>query len=339
MKHIIRAIVLLIILYLAAQHYQDSEGILGLIYVLFIFVLMYLVAGIIGAIRRAAITRRKADGPERDNTERRKGNLWLIVAILFFTLAYAFKAELGSYSFKAFLFLDNLVKLSNNVSPLFCWVLLGLLAGAIYGSFVGWKKYKLHAAVNLIPIGIFILFTGILYIVNKPLDTTAITVTHNMETGYAYDLVSAEIYNAVEDTTSDNKPSFLLDRKEKTAWKMDIKPGSNTEIRFSFLSLQQFADKHLQFVGLAIKNGNRKSPQSWSHYARVQQFSIRYNGRLITNVVVDDKNTYSEEIKINPIPISSFDNISVSINAVYPGEKYPARVAVSELVPIVEYER
>jgi len=339
MKHIIRAIALLIILYLAAQYYQDSEGVLGLIYVLFIFVLMYLVAGIIGAIRRAAITRKKADAPEKDATERRTGNLWLILVILFFTLAYAFKAELGSYSFKAFLFLDNLVKLSDDVSPLLCWIILGLLTGAIYGSFVAWKKYKLHAAVNLIPVGIFILFTGILYIVNKPLDTTAFTVTHNMETDYAYDLVTAEIYNAVQDTTSDNKPSFLLDRKEKTAWKMDNKPGSNTEIRFSFPSLQKFADKHLQCVGFAIKNGNRKSPQSWSHYARVRQLSIKYNGRLITNAVVNDKNTYSEEIKINPIPISSFDNVSISVNAVYPGEKYPTRVAISELVPIVEYEK
>src|SRR5206468_580851 len=121
-------------------------------------------------------------------------------------------------------------------------------------------------------------------------------------------------------------------------WITDTKTG-NTEVRFSFPSLQNFADKHLQCVGFAIKNGYRKSPQLWSNFARVQQLAIKHNGRLITNAVVNDKDSDSEEIKINPIPISSFDNISISINAVYPGEKYPARVAISELVPIVEYER
>jgi len=336
MKHIVRAIILLIILFLAAQHYQDSEGVLGLIYVLFIIVFMYLVASIIGAIRKAIISRRQ---PALATTAKKSsGGIWLFLVILFFVLSFAFKEALGSYGFKAFLFLDNLVKLSATASPFIFWGILGLFTGAIYGSFVAWKKYKLHAAVNLIPVGILVLFVAIMYIVNKPQDATAFTAAHNVQTVYAYNLVTAEVYNVPADNNTNYKPNNLLDSNDKTAWITDIRTGNTPEVRFSFRGLQTFADRHLQCVGFIIRNGYRKSPQLWGNFARVKALAIKHNGSLITNAVINDNDNDSEEIKINPISISSFDNVSISINAVYPGEKYPDRVAISELVPIVKYE-
>src|SRR5207237_7851322 len=81
---------------------------------------------------------------------------------------------LGTYSAKAFHFTDNLLKLSANISPVICWGLPGLLVGSIYGSFVAWKKYKLNAAAYLAPIGISILLLAILYVINKPRQSSAL---------------------------------------------------------------------------------------------------------------------------------------------------------------------
>jgi hypothetical protein len=336
MKHVIRAIILIIILYVARNHYEYNDAVVNIVSVLLIIAFMYLVAAIIGAVRSAVINRRKttvADNPAAQSS----GCSGLFLIVLLFVLAYVFRAPLGMYSTRAFLITDNLLQLGSSLSPVVSWGLLGILIGSIYGSVVAWKKYKVNATVNLIPIGVFIIVLAILYLVNKPLESAAFEAVRNTQTTYAYDLVTAEVYNAPQDNNAMYKPSFLLDSSDKTAWITDV-AKSNAEVRFSFNGLKDYRNKEVQCVGFVIKNGYRKSPQLWDNFARAKSIAIRHNGRFITAAIVNDKNSDSEEIKIAPVAISSFDNISVAVNTIYEGEKYRTRVAVTELVPIIEYE-
>ncbi len=336
MKHILGALILMILLFLVADHYQYAPNLMPVISIFFLIALLYFIAAIIGVFRRRTIAGKQTDSPIK-NKRNNAGCSLLLFVLLIAILFYYYRTTLGSYSFQAMLFLDNLVKLSASASPLLFWGMLGLLVGAIYGSIVAWRKYKLHGAVNLIPIGIFILLVAILYNVNHPLEASAFGIANNLQTVYAYDLVTATEYKSVQDENAKYKPSFLLDNNDKTAWITEAYGGIYEEFRFSFGNLQEYRDKQLQCVGFAIKNGYRKSEQLWSEFARAKSLAIKYNGRFVTNAIVKDDGNGNEEIKINPIPIGSFDNLSISISDVYPGDKYPDRVAISELVPIVEY--
>lgn len=338
MKHVIRAIILIIILFSVAVYYQFAPNLVPIISIGFILASAYLITSIINVFRQRSVSGRQAAQPVK-HTKDNAGCSWSFLLIVVAAVAYYYRVAVGSYSFQVTLFLDNLVKLTDTVSPLVGWGMLGLLTGAIYGSFVAWKKYKLNAAVNLIPVGIMILFIAILYKVNRPLNATAFAVARNMQTAYAYDLVTAEVSNVPANNNLNYKPSFLLDNNDKTAWITNVNGSVDIEIRFPFNSLQDYKDQHLQCVGFVIKNGYRKSPQTWNNFARIKTVSIKYNDRFITTAIIQDKNSDKEEIKITPIPISSFDNISLTIKEVYSGGKYPNRVAVSELVPIVEYEK
>src|SRR3954451_5535814 len=147
MKHIIRAIILLVILFLAAEYFQNSEGIVGLISVLAIIVFMYLVAAIIGAIRRAIFAHKHLGESLKPAETNGWGCSLFLLTILLLALSFVFRKRLGIHSFGACQSTDSLLQTGTSTSPVVSWGILGLLVGAIYGSFVGWKKYKLHGIV------------------------------------------------------------------------------------------------------------------------------------------------------------------------------------------------
>lgn len=338
MKHVIRAIILIIILYVLAERYRYDDSVYNIISVLATIAFLYLLVAVIGTIVKS-VRQRKSGAPAVEPPARNKAGCSLFLLMLVIAaVVYYYRTTVGSYSFKAFLFLDTWLKLSENMSPLIVWGIVGLLAGSIFGSLVAWKKYKLHAAVNLIPIGIFVVFLALLYIINQPLSEEAYEVPRNMQRAVAYEMVTASEYNSVKDRNATYKPAFLLDNNEQTAW-ITESTGGKEEVRFSFGTMQNFAGKHLQCVGFTIKNGYRKSPQLWNNFARAKEITIRHNGRLIATVPVADLDTGSEELPVETVPISSFDNMSITVASVYPGEKYATRVAISELVPVIEYEQ
>lgn len=337
MKHIIRAIVLIIVLYIIGHYYQYNDAVVNIVGVVLIIAFLYLLIAIISAARGAIQSRRRAAVAPGPPATKSSGCSGLLLVLLLLALAYVFREPLGTYSAGIFLFTDHLLQLGSSISPVVSWGVLGLLVGSIYGSFVAWKKYKLHATINLLPLGILLLILAVLYLVNKPSHSQAFTNSPNTQTTYAYDLVTAEVYNATQGNNTQYKPLFLLDSSDNTAWITDV-AKSNAEVRFSFKGLERYKHKDLHCTGFIIKNGYRKSPQLWNNFARAKGLAIKHNGRFITAVIINDKNSDSEEIHISPIPVSSFDNVSISINTVYAGEKYPTRVAITELVPIVEYE-
>ncbi len=86
---------------------------------------------------------------------------------------YLLRVPLTAISINCFLFTDSLVKLSSSFNPIVMWVILGLFIGVIYGSFVAWMKYRLEFKLNLISIGIFVLFFVFLFLLNKPIQSNA----------------------------------------------------------------------------------------------------------------------------------------------------------------------
>ena len=93
---------------------------------------------------------------------------WMYGLIVFIILVYLLHDFLGKASFRFFLFMDNMLRISDTFNPVFMWAVLGLFAGSVYGSFVAYKKYRLPFTVNLIPLGIFLLIIFILVLVNDP---------------------------------------------------------------------------------------------------------------------------------------------------------------------------
>jgi len=113
-----------------------------------------------------------------DNTKKN----WTYVLLAIIILIFFLQKFLGMISFRFFLFMDNILRVTDSIHPVVMWAVIGLFTGLIYGSFVAWKKYKLDFKLNLIPVGIFLLIVFILFIVNDPLDSAPVnTVVQTIE--------------------------------------------------------------------------------------------------------------------------------------------------------------
>lgn len=65
--------------------------------------------------------------------------------------AYLLRGFLGKMSSLFFVPIDQLLFISNNIPPVLMWMVLGLLIGLIYGSFVSIKKFRLDYKLLIYP--------------------------------------------------------------------------------------------------------------------------------------------------------------------------------------------
>ena len=271
--------------------------------------------------------------------EEKKGSgarLFLILLVII--LLAVFREILGSAGFRAFVFLDDLFKISASIPPYIAWGLMGLLIGAIYGSVAAWKKYKLKFTVTLIPIAVFILAIVILFVSNKPAKSKYnVQATLLIEDGYNF--VTVEADEATMPRGYNTSSINLLDNNENTSWIGNVpKAPVPSEIRFTFRGIESYADKDIKCVGFKIKNGYRKSSRAWADFSRAKEVIIMRNDEAIQNIVLPDNKTTYEEISFSPVSIKPSDVFIIKINSVYSGKKYPKQLAVSELVPVVQYK-
>ena len=355
MRKIIVAIVLIVIAASLKDSFRYSEFVIVLD-LFFIGAIIYLIAALIGFVRKGTgnysqklkgnLINTNIAQPAKNNIPAQQlvnnkslfRKYWLQFFLIIIVIVFFAKQWLGKVSYEGLFFIDNLVKFSVSFPPILAWGLLGLLFGVIYGSFTAWKKYKLTAIINVIPIGIFVLCITILFLVNKPLSSRPDIAVHKMQTMYAYQLARIENSDESFDKNIVYKTESLIDDNNSTAWITDIsKADANKEVVFTFNGIENYADKNLQCIGFRIKNGYDKSPQLWANFARVKECLIAYNGTFISGVTVSDNSDY-QDIKITPISINVNDKFSIKINSVYPGKKYANRVAITELIPIVQYE-
>lgn len=72
-----------------------------------------------------------------------------------------------------FTFMDGLSFLGNDISPIVCWMFMGILIGLVYGAWVACKKYNLSKQLIWITLGASFLVFVILFLVNQPMDSLA----------------------------------------------------------------------------------------------------------------------------------------------------------------------
>ena len=153
------------------------------------------------------------------------GSKWIYGFVIFIVVVYLFRDFLGDTSFKIFLFLDNMLHFQNAGDPVFMWIVLGLFAGLVCGSFVAYKKYRLPFTVNLIPAGIFLLVIFILITVNDPARSPYFnneTFKHGLTTdadadvnAFAKDFIIKKW--EVEDLKGKNRESYLRKKSNLTS--------------------------------------------------------------------------------------------------------------------------
>ncbi len=131
-----------------------------------------------------------------------------VILLVLLGILYAFRIPLSVIGINTFLFIDNLVEFSRNIHPVILWGILGLFVGLLYGTFTAWKKYRLEFKLNLIPLGVFVLFITLLILVNKPFESKASLNEDNKETNqlhrithYYYKIVSSKSFIHAEPST------------------------------------------------------------------------------------------------------------------------------------------
>lgn len=172
MRAIFKIIGIMIVIYVFSKSTGNSyifSGSQGLLFLAGLSFLAYALYKIIITPRIKNNEKNTVNKPV-DNTKKN----WLYVFLATVILIFFLQKFLGMISYRFFLFMDNLLRLSDSVHPVVMWAVIGLFTGLIYGSFVAWKKYKLEFKLNLIPIGIFLLIVFILFMVNDPLNSEPI---------------------------------------------------------------------------------------------------------------------------------------------------------------------
>lgn len=103
---------------------------------------------------------------------------YLLMWIIWFgILVYLFREILGMMSVRFVVFTDRLLNMSDSFSPVLMWALLGLLLGAIYGSLVATRRFKLDGKINQALIGTICLILVVTGLVNRPLANSLIATT------------------------------------------------------------------------------------------------------------------------------------------------------------------
>ncbi len=103
---------------------------------------------------------------------------YLLMWIIWFgILVYLFREILGFISVRFIVFTDRLLNMSDSFSPVLMWALLGLLLGAIYGSLVATRRYKLDGKINQALIGTISFILVVTAFVNRPLANSLIAAT------------------------------------------------------------------------------------------------------------------------------------------------------------------
>ncbi len=150
------------------QHSGFFYSFSNILNIAFVITFIYLIVVIIQYARRPSTNYKTASSiiePQKA-TRKSRGSPGFFSVVAIALMIYFSRKSLGRHSAEIFILLDNLVKVTQSLSPIIGWGLLGLFVGAIYGSFVAWKKKKLNFFINLLLRSIFPIIFGLLVIFN-----------------------------------------------------------------------------------------------------------------------------------------------------------------------------
>lgn len=89
----------------------------------------------------------------------------ILLAVIYWLRKYPLIASLN-----VFTFMDGLSFLGYEISPIVCWMFMGLFIGLVYGAWVACKKYNLNRQIIWITAGVSVLVFVILFLVNQPME-------------------------------------------------------------------------------------------------------------------------------------------------------------------------
>jgi len=229
MKKIIAAGVLLAVLYIL-RSYGEFYSVRFFINVLFVILSIYLIIVIIQYVTRPVTIKNAVHGIDSppSSTGSTLSSPWFVGFIVVAVMIYLLRRTLGRNSFEAFLFSDNLFKFFKSFPPFVGWILPGILVGAIYGSIVAWKKYKLNFLINFFPITAFVLIVLLMVLLNDPLSndlpdkiTNQTDTEINKNAGGSLEKLLLNRWQMV-DITGKNKKN-LLQRNKKLMAELEFK--------------------------------------------------------------------------------------------------------------------
>jgi hypothetical protein len=117
-------------------------------------------------------------------------SILLILGLLIF-LSYVLRSFLGQVSSLVFVQVDRLLFVSESIPPTIMWMLLGLLVGLIYGSFVAIRKYRLDYKLLTYPIVLLLVALSLVLLIS-----TFIKRNDNSSLAEFYDALSKGIVAA-----------------------------------------------------------------------------------------------------------------------------------------------
>ncbi|MBE9462236.1 hypothetical protein ACFP1I_13435 [Dyadobacter subterraneus] len=110
-------------------------------------------------------------------------SVFVVLALTVFVV-YVMRNFLGKLSAFFFVPIDNLLFISHSIPPFLMWMVLGLLIGLIYGSFVSIKKFKLDYKLLVYP--------GLALLIGVSLILLASFVVKKVKGGNESDSISVE---------------------------------------------------------------------------------------------------------------------------------------------------
>jgi len=119
-----------------------------------------------------------------------KIGFWGIIIIA--VIIYFARDFLGGLSALFFVPIDRILFISEKIPPFAMWIILGLLVGIIYGSFVGIKKYKLDFKLLVYPVSLLVIMISLIMLVSMVTEKIAGTDTN--ETDSVTELTDTEKY-------------------------------------------------------------------------------------------------------------------------------------------------
>lgn len=262
------------------------------------------------------------------------------VLIIGFVVLILVHKPIGALCVNFFTIIDHILEIHPGISPFFMWGILGLLFGAIAGSLVMFKKYRLAFKWNLISIGFFLLVFGTLFAFSSPFGTKAGRAI--LEDDTAGGLIEIRATSSIPDYNQYNyRPENLIDNDKGTAW-MYVRNRDRVEsVGYLFNSKKITELKEVEIRGLRIRNGYSKNREKWGNFNRVKDFTVYHNGKPVYSGTAADKFNIDEDIVFGQqIPVNLGDTIRVDMNTIYRGNNKKTDItAVTEMIPLVSIKK
>jgi len=118
-----------------------------------------------------------------------------------------------------------------------------------------------------------------------------------------------------------------------TAW-VEGRPGHGIgeTVTYTFTPALFGEREKINFSGFYVINGYCKNPKTWRENSRVKRVLISYNNQPLCEAILHDSMNV-QFIHLKTVWLRPGDIVTVTILAVYPGDKYQD-TAISEMVPL-----